>query len=95
VELSERPTICSAANWGSREVVVGSSDHALYIVDVDKAKKKRQLYNKSNGHGEWVTCVTYLSNGAILSGGMDSKLCLWSGTRAQDLQGVQQLHTTT
>jgi WD40 repeat protein len=70
---------------------VGSSDHALYILDVDKAKKKRQLYNKNNGHAEWVTCVTYLSNGAILSGGMDGKLCLWSGTRATDLHGTHNM----
>ncbi len=34
------------------EVVVGSSDHALYVIDAAKGTKKRQLYNKSSGHQE-------------------------------------------
>lgn len=38
----------------------------------------------------WVTCVTYLSNGCILSGGMDSNLCLWtkSGSKCHTLKGM-------
>jgi WD40 repeat protein len=89
IDLSDRPTICSAADWDSREVVVGSSDHALYIIDVDKARLKRKLHGNSSGHAEWVTCVTYLGSGSILSGGIDSKLCLWCGARATDLQGAR------
>ena len=30
------------------------------------------------GHSEWVTCVAHVGpSGGIVSGGMDSKLCLW------------------
>lgn len=41
------------------------------------------------GHTEWVTCVAYLHDGRIVSGGMDAKLCVWaaSGVRCQDLVG--------
>jgi hypothetical protein len=53
--LSDRPTTCSAAS-GS-EVVIGCTDHALYIVDTDKAKRKRTLYNSCNGHSECVPGV--------------------------------------
>ena len=28
--------MCSAAHWAKNEVVIGSSDHALYIVDAEK-----------------------------------------------------------
>lgn len=28
--------MCSAANWAKTEVVIGSSDHALYVVDAEK-----------------------------------------------------------
>ncbi len=37
----------------------------------------RQLFNKRYGHKEWVTTCAHLSDGRILSGGMDSLLCLW------------------
>jgi hypothetical protein len=52
VQLSERPLLCSAANWGSYEVVVGSSDHASYVVDAASGKKRRTLYSKTTGHTE-------------------------------------------
>lgn len=52
VQLSERPIMCSAASWGSNEVVVGSCDHASYVVDVRQGKKKRTLYTKTTGHTE-------------------------------------------
>ncbi|PRP78395.1 hypothetical protein PROFUN_14195 [Planoprotostelium fungivorum] len=40
-------------------------------------------------HHEWVTCVDYLPNGRIISGGMDSKLCLWNPrlVQCEDLLG--------
>lgn len=42
----------------------------------------------SLGHTEWVTCVTHLKDGRVLSGGMDSKLCLWNkaGSQCKDLK---------
>lgn len=52
MQLSDRPIVCSAANWASGEVVVGSSDHALYVVDLSAAKKRRTLYSKTTGHTE-------------------------------------------
>lgn len=35
--------------------------------------------------------MTFMTNGKILSGAMDSKLCLWSGTKATNLTGVHLL----
>ena len=52
MDFSDRPILCSAANWQEQEVVVGSADHALYVLDTNKLKQKRQLYNKTNGHKE-------------------------------------------
>lgn len=52
VQLSDRPIMCSAAQWDASEVVVGSSDHALYVVDIQQGKKKRTLYSKTCGHTE-------------------------------------------
>lgn len=85
--VSELPLMCSSINWTSGEVVVGSSDHALYVVDVQSGKKRRTLYTKTAGHSEWVTACQYLPDGRILSGGMDSMLCLWeaSSNRCQQL----------
>jgi hypothetical protein len=45
--------MCSATMADcSRDVVVGSSDHALYIVDTSIGVKKRTLYSKTTGHSE-------------------------------------------
>eukprot|EP00892_Ulva_mutabilis_P011022 jgi/Ulvmu1/8292/UM041_0104.1 len=89
LDVSDRPILCSAAHWEIGEVVLGCSDHALYVLDVQNSVQKRQLYGSRSGHQEWVTCVTYLQDGSILSGGMDSRLCLWSkGTsRSRSLEG--------
>lgn len=68
-------------------MVVGSSDHALYVVDVQSSKRRRTLYTKTTGHSEWVTACQYLPDGCIISGGMDSMLCLWeaNSNRCQQL----------
>ena len=43
-------------------------------------RKTRTLYTARMGHTEWVTCVAHVPSpgGArVVSGAMDSKLCLW------------------
>lgn len=79
VDLSERPNLCMAVSPTGREVVVGSSDHALYVIDTDKRARSRTLYGKRAGHTEWVTGVTYLADGSgrIASCGMDGKIVVW------------------
>ena len=45
---------------------------------------------KAHGHTEWVTCVAHAADGRVLSGDMDSALCLWEKgrvVRAQRLEG--------
>eukprot|EP00598_Pedospumella_elongata_P003017 CAMPEP_0184985178 /NCGR_PEP_ID=MMETSP1098-20130426/13979_1 /TAXON_ID=89044 /ORGANISM="Spumella elongata, Strain CCAP 955/1" /LENGTH=458 /DNA_ID=CAMNT_0027509255 /DNA_START=1 /DNA_END=1373 /DNA_ORIENTATION=- len=78
VDVSDRLLICSSSNMRN-EVVVGGSDHALYSINVsDSTSKPITMHNKSNGHSDWVTSVTHLADGQVLSGAMDGKLCLWS-----------------
>jgi hypothetical protein len=55
--LSERPLLCSAARagggpGGGGEVVLGSADHALYVVDAATATKRRTLFSCTAGHKE-------------------------------------------
>lgn len=70
-------------------MVTGSSDHGLREYDISNCKQRRQLYTKRYGHTEWVTTVSYAPSGKILSGAMDSKLCLWdkSAVKCDDLTG--------
>jgi WD40 repeat protein len=84
VDISDRPLFCSSSNMRN-EVVVGSSDHALYAIDVlDPRKRPTTMYSKTCGHTDWVTSVTHLADGQVLSAAMDGKLCLWSAqSRAQ------------
>ena len=69
--------------------VVGCADHGLKVVDITNCREKRNLFNKKFGHTEWVTSCAFTDSGKILSGGMDSKLCLWheSALRCDDLLG--------
>jgi WD40 repeat protein len=103
--VSAQPIMCMSMSADASEVVVGSSDHALYVLPLRTASgtsrtvrsavasrtsvKPRTLYTKKYGHTEWVTCATYLSDKRIVSGGMDSKLCLWdaTGVKCEDLIG--------
>ncbi|GAB9464553.1 F-box protein [Globisporangium polare] len=104
--VSAQPLMCMSMSADGREVVVGSSDHALYLIPLRSASssssgsrsrslatsatsKPRTLYSKKFGHSEWVTCVTHLADNRIVSGGMDSKLCLWdaTGVKCEDLTG--------
>eukprot|EP00941_MAST-03F_sp_MAST-3F-sp1_P004419 g4419.t1 len=99
--LSDRPLLCMSLSHDAKHVVVGSSDHALYVVDIESGRKTRTLYNKRNGHSEWVTCVSYTPDGRVLSGGLDSKLLLWSarGCIATELNGhrgsISFVHSNT
>ncbi|KAH9091469.1 hypothetical protein Ae201684P_011014 [Aphanomyces euteiches] len=89
--VSAQPLTCMSLSLDESEVVVGSCDHALYAIPLRKTKGKggsvRTLYTKTSGHGEWVTSVAHLADDRVVSGGMDSKLCLWEGNRCEDLTG--------
>ncbi|POM68304.1 Hypothetical protein PHPALM_15554 [Phytophthora palmivora] len=94
--VSAQPLMCMSMSIDESEVVVGSSDHALYVLPVGSgfssrgaSSRPRTLYTKKFGHTEWVTCVTHLPDRRIVSGGMDSKLCLWdaTGVKCEDLLG--------
>ncbi|CAE8742657.1 unnamed protein product [Polarella glacialis] len=71
------------------KAVMGSADHGLKELDTRSGTVTRNLYTKRYGHTEWVTSVSHCRDGRILSGGMDSKLCLWnsSGVVCSDLVG--------
>jgi WD40 repeat protein len=58
-------------------VVTGSSDHGLRMYSLSTGKQLKELYSKQYGHTEWVTCVTFLPDSRVVSGGMDSNLCVW------------------
>ena len=58
-------------------IVTASTDHGARMYNLVSGKQIRELYTKQYGHTEWVTCVKILSDGRILTGGMDSKICLW------------------
>ena len=85
--MSDVPLLCSCINWAAGEVVVGSSDHALYAIDILTGKRRRTLFTKTAGHTEWVSACQYLPDGRVISGGMDSMLCVWevNSTRCQPL----------
>ncbi|KAK9814681.1 hypothetical protein WJX72_009684 [[Myrmecia] bisecta] len=50
--LSDQPLLCGSVDWAAGEVAVGSSDHAIYTVELTTGKRRRTLYNKNFGHSE-------------------------------------------
>lgn len=62
----------------NKEIVVTcSTDHGARVYNLSSGKQIKELYTKQYGHTEWVSCLKVLKNGKILTGGMDSKICLW------------------
>lgn len=80
--LAASNILCASVDWERGEAVFGSVNHALYTLDLRRRTKGRTLYSRRFGHGEWVTAVAHLpASGALVSGGMDSKLLLWDRSR--------------
>ena len=76
--MSDRPLLCMSVNPSTGEAAIGGSDHGVYTIDAYSGRMTRNLHTARYGHGEWVTCVAHVGpHGGIVSGGMDSKLCLW------------------
>lgn len=88
-----------AMSMQNNKGVVACADHGLHCFDLASktdidgnttvARLTRQLHSKRYGHADWVNTVATLPDGRVLSGGQDSKLCLWnaSGVVCKDLQG--------
>ena len=69
------PILCMDNN--NDIVVTGSTDHGLRVYNLSDGKQTKELFNKKFGHHEWVTTCQILNSRRIVSGGMDSLICLW------------------
>jgi F-box/WD-40 domain protein 7 len=87
VDVSDRNVMCMSVL--GEKAVLGSADHGLKELNIRSGQVLRTLYTKRCGHTEWVTTVSHCPDGRVISGGMDSKLCLWnaSGAVCVDLTG--------
>lgn len=72
------PILCMDHNTDI--VVTGSTDHGLRVYNLSDGKQTKELFNKKFGHHEWVTTCQVLDSKRIVSGGMDSLVCLWEPT---------------
>ncbi|KAJ9453380.1 F-box/WD repeat-containing protein 7 [Diplonema papillatum] len=90
-DVSDRNILCMDVDEYNafRYCVVGGADHGLRVYDLNTKRETKNLYTKKFGHSDWVTGCAFLSDGRIVSGGQDNKLCLWAraGVRCQDLLG--------
>lgn len=52
--LGDRPVLCCDVHWATGQAAVGSSDHAVYTLDLQAGAcaKRRTLYTKTHGHSE-------------------------------------------
>lgn len=87
MDVSDRNIICMSV-LGDK-AVMGSADHGLKEVNIRAGQVLRNLFAKRHGHTEWVTTVSHCRDGRVLSGAMDSKLCLWNaaGVECKELNG--------
>jgi len=72
------PILCMDNN--NDIVVTGSSDHGLRVYNLSDGKQTKELFSKKYGHHEWVTTCQVLNSRRIVSGGMDSLICVWEPT---------------
>jgi WD40 repeat protein len=87
LNVSERNLLCMSIRGD--EIVVGGADHGLHVIKstCGVLKPTRTLYSKKFGHAEWVTAVVHTQDARVVSGGMDSKICVWRGVQCKDLVG--------
>lgn len=90
IQVSERNLTCLSLAPDHKSVVVGSCDHQLYHIDLQTFQAKPIRSNNSgkgatSGHREWITSVCHVfSNDVLVSGAMDSRICVWTTTRGAE-----------
>lgn len=75
LNLSDRNLLCMSPVLGTSNLAIGGADHGVRVVSPMCGKI---LYTLKNGHSEWVTSIDSFPDGRIVSGGMDSKICIWN-----------------
>ncbi len=84
--LSNQSLRCLDYSRQRNELAVGSSDHAIYLLDADSLTVKFTL---PNAHENSVFVVRYHPDGKhLLSGGRDAHLRIWSLERMEALQAM-------
>lgn len=80
------PILCMDNN--NDIIVTGSTDHGLRVYNMSNGQQTKELFSKKYGHTEWVTTCQILPSRRIVSGGMDSNICVWdaTGVRCNTLQ---------
>ncbi len=79
---NDRPTTCISLSPDGSTFVLGSSDHAGYVVSSRDGAGVKRLYTREGGHRDWVSACCYFNSGDIATGGMDGKVCVWGRGRA-------------
>lgn len=75
LQTHDREVLC--CDIRGYDLVTGSADHAAHLYDLKKKELRRRLFTKQYGHHEWVTCCSFAYDGRIVTGGMDSVVCMW------------------
>ncbi len=71
--LSTKSLRCLAITPNEKELAVGSSDHSIYIIDIERKK----ITYKISGSKNSVFTLGFLSEDILLSGGRDAHLHIW------------------
>eukprot|EP00924_Labyrinthula_sp_SR-Ha-C_P015070 augustus_masked-scaffold_9-processed-gene-7.7-mRNA-1 protein AED:0.20 eAED:0.26 QI:0/-1/0/1/-1/1/1/0/362 len=81
IDVSDLPLYCLDVREneeGEAQIVTGGANHSANFLNIANPKQNKELYLKKKGHSEWVTSCGFLHSGNIVTGGMDSKICIWS-----------------
>lgn len=93
LKAHDREVLCLDIN--GTELVTGSCDHALHLYDLRSMSLKRRLFTPKFGHHEWVSCCAYACDGRVISGGMDSVICVWDKTSPRCTDLTEHQYKTT
>lgn len=92
-QLSAQALRAIAFSPERRELAVGASDHAIYLLDADTLELKRTL---SGAHTNSVFTLAYTPDGRhLLSGGRDAMLRVWATDEDYRLVSEQAAHLFT
>ena len=75
--IRKKNKIVTCVDYYNDVILIGNSDGSLNLYNIITGKEIREFYNKTQGHNKLISSCQIFNDKFIISGGLDSKICIW------------------